>query len=279
MNAPLDNTDPLEQLERDLLLEGILRCYGYDFREYATGSLNRRIQQAMLNEGVDSITALLDRVLHDEACMENFVGTLAIHVTSMFRDPGFYLAMREKVVPLLRTYPFARIWIAGCASGEEVYSTAIILHEEGIYDRCRIYATDLSDAVVQRAQSGIFPLSSMKEYTHNYQLAGGKEEFSTYYTADHENAIFSQSLKQNLTFSQHSLTTDSSFNEFNMILCRNVMIYFSDTLQERVLKLLHDSLCMFGVLGLGKRESLLFTKIENQFEELDADERLFRRVK
>lgn len=268
----------LEQLERELLLEGIFQRYGYDFRDYATGSLSRRIREAVNKEGLSSISALQDRVLHDRDGMQRFIGTLAIHVTAMFRDPGFYRDFRTNVVPILKTYPFVRVWIAGCSSGEEVYSTAIVLAEEGIYDRCRIYATDLSDAVLQRAEAGIFPLSSIKDYTRNYQQAGGVEDFSSYYTAKYENAIFSKALRKNITYSQHSLTTDGSFNEFNVVLCRNVMIYFSKTLQQRVLQLLDESLCRFGVLGLGRKESLRFSGLEQHYKELPDRQRLYRRL-
>ncbi len=278
MNETYANANNLEQIERDLLLEGIARHYGYDFREYATASLNRRICAIMEKEKLSSMTSLLERILHDPACMERFLENLTIHVTSMFRDPGFYRAVRTKAVPMLRTYPFIRIWVAGCSSGEEVYSTAILLREEGLYDRCRIYATDLSDEVIKRAQEGIFPLKSMRDYTRNYQQAGGKGDFSSYYTADHENAIFENALKENLTFSQHSLTADASFNEFNMVLCRNVLIYFSKSLQDRVFELLHGSLCSFGILGLGKKESLHFSPYERFYEELEPEQRLFRRV-
>lgn len=271
-------SEDLYNIEKDLLLEGIYRLYGYDFREYAEESLRRRIKKAMAREGVESVSAFQDMILHDVKCMERFVGNLAIHVTSMFRDPDFYLTFRNRVVPLLRTYPFVRIWIAGCSSGEEVFSTAIVLSESGIYDRCRIYATDISDAVLKRAKEGIFPLNSMKEYTRNYLMAGGEGEFSSYYTAKYDHAIFRPSLLKNVTFAQHNLTSDASFNEFNVIFCRNVMIYFTRTLQERVLKLFDESLCRLGILGLGKKESLKYSASEGLYEELVDAQRLYRRL-
>lgn len=266
-------------IEKDLLLEGIHRRYGYDFREYAEESLRRRISMAISKEGVKTISAFQDRILHDAKFFERFVGTLAVHVTSMFRDPEFYLAFRQRVVPQLRTYPFIRIWIAGCSSGEEVYSTAIVLKECGIYDRCRIYATDISDSVLKRAKEGIFPLTSMREYTSNYLKAGGEKEFSSYYTASYDHALFRRSLIENVTFGQHNLTSDASFNEFNVIFCRNVMIYFTRALQERVLKLFDESVCRLGVLGLGSKETLNYSATEGSYEELVKGRRLYRKTK
>ncbi|HEY0736046.1 MAG TPA: CheR family methyltransferase, partial [Herpetosiphonaceae bacterium] len=185
---------------------------------------------------------------------------------------------RTKVVPMLRTYPFIRIWHAGCSTGEEVYSMAILLHEAGLYDRCRIYATDMNTAVLGKAKEGIFPLVKMQEYTANYLRAGGDQSFSHYYTAAYEHAIFRPWLRDRITFSQHNLATDGSFNEFNVVLCRNVMIYFNKTLQEHVHRLLYDSLTMFGVLGLGHAESLKFTPHEQRYTEIVSGERLYRRV-
>jgi len=199
-------------------------------------------------------------------------------VTSMFRDPSFYVAFREQVVPLLRTYPFVRIWHAGCSSGEEVYSMAILLEEEGLYKRCRLYATDLSETVLKRAKAGVFPLAPMREYTENYQRAGGKRAFSDYYTARYQQVLFRPALQENLVFAQHNLVTDSAFNDFNVVLCRNVMIYFNQALQRRVHELLHASLVRLGVLGLGRRESLRFTSHEASYQVVDASEQLYRRV-
>lgn len=273
-----DKSATLEAIELQLFADGVFRHYGVDFRNYARPSLKRRISNAMHSEGLTTISELQNRVLHHPDCLERFVCTLSVNVTSMFRDPGFYLAFRDKVVPLLRTYPFIRVWHAGCSSGEEVYSMAIVLQEEGLYDRSRIYATDMNWAVLENGQAGIFPLASMKEYTTNYLKAGGKTSFSEYYTAKYGNAIFLPSLKKNLVFSQHNLATDGPFNEFNVILCRNVMIYFNKTLQERALDLFHDSLVRFGILGLGRKESLMLTTHEKNFEPLDAGERLYRRI-
>ncbi|MBV9787748.1 MAG: protein-glutamate O-methyltransferase CheR [Chloroflexi bacterium] len=277
MNVP-DYNPELEEIEIQLLLEGVAQHYGYDFRNYALASLKRRIWNTMRAEQAKTVSALQEKVLHQPACMERFLLALTVNVTAMFRDPGFYLAFRTKVVPLLRTYPFIRIWHAGCSTGEEVYSMAILLYEAGLYDRCRIYATDMNTAVLSKAKEGIFPLVKMQEYTGNYLRAGGDQSFSNYYTAAYEHAIFRPWLRDRITFSQHNLATDGSFNEFNVVLCRNVMIYFNKTLQEHVHRLLYESLSMFGVLGLGHAESLKFTPHEQHYTEIVSGERLYRRV-
>lgn len=275
--VPVPIQDELEELEIRLLLEGVHRRYGYDFRQYTPASLRRRIRRMVHNENVSSTTALLDRVIRDPRCMRRLIDTLAVHVTAMFRDPPFYRALREHVVPLLRTFPFLRVWHAGCSTGEEVYSLAILLEEEGLYDRCRIYATDLSDSLLERARRGIFPLPAMREYTENYIRGGGKHEFSKYYRADREHVIFASSIKRNMVFSQHDLAVDGSFNEFQLVLCRNVMIYFDDTLRERVQDLLYQSLSLSGVLGLGMKESVRYWPLGDRFEDLPGDARLYRR--
>ena len=208
---------------------------------------------------------------------EEILAALA-QTPAMFYEPAFYRAFRASVVPLLRTYPFIRLWHVGCATGEEVYSMAILLEEEGLYDRCRLYATDIEDAALKRAREGIFPLASMQEYTANYVRSGGKSAFSEYYTARYEFAIVRPALQRNIVFSQHNLVSDGPFNEFNVILCRNVMIYFNRALQERTHALLLVSLGMFGVLGLGARESLRFLPQETLYEPLAGGERLYRRV-
>jgi chemotaxis protein methyltransferase CheR len=277
-DTPASYDRELERIEIELLLEGVYRHYGFDFRGYAYSSLKRRIWKRMEQEGVERISQLQDRVLHDPALMEKLLLDLSINVTAMFRDPGFYAAFREKVVPLLRTYPFIRVWHAGCSTGEEVYSMAILLHEEGLYDRARIYATDINEVVLQRARTGIFPLEKMQEYTQNYLRAGGTRSFSEYYTAKYDGALFDAGLTRNVVFSQHNLVTDGSFAEFNVIVCRNVMIYFDRTLQNRVHRLFHESLSRFGILALGNKETLRFTEFEDRYEVLDAREKIFRRT-
>jgi chemotaxis protein methyltransferase CheR len=196
----------------------------------------------------------------------------------MFRDPTFYLTFRRLVVPVIATYPFIRIWHAGCSTGEEVYSIAIVLHEEGLYDRTRMYATDLDALAVEQAKEAIFPLSAMKEYSANYLNGGGHSSLSQYYTADRENALFRSFLKKNIVFAPHNLVCDSSFNEFQVILCRNVLIYFDNILRERVLSLMHDSLVRFGILVLGSKESLRFSDIEACYEQIDAAEKIYKRI-
>ncbi len=270
--------DDLEEIELSLLLEGVYRQYGFDFREYAPASLRRRVWRRIHAEGLTTVSALQDKLLHDPACMERLLLDLSINVTAMFRDPSFYVAFRRKVVPALRTYPFTRIWVAGCSTGEEVYSLAILLQEEKLYHRTRIYATDINEAVVDRARRGVFPLDKMREYTRNYIKAGGTNAFSEYYLAKYDGAQFQRSLTENVVFAQHNLVSDRSFNEFNVIICRNVMIYFDRTLQDRVHRLFYDSLVNFGVLGLGHKESIRFSPYEPRYEELDPYEKLYRRI-
>jgi len=269
----------LETIELQLLLEGVYRQYGFDFREYALASLKRRVERRVKDEGVQTIAGLLERVLHEPEAMERLLLDLSINVTSMFRDPTFHLALREQVAPMLRTYPFTRIWVAGCSTGEEVYSLAIMLMEEGLYDRTRIYATDINEAVLDRARAGVFPLDKMREYTENYIRAGGTRAFSEYYLAKYEGALFERTLTENVVWAPHNLVQDGAFNEFNLILCRNVMIYFDRSLQNRVHRLFHESLERFGILALGHKESIRFTGFENCYEELDPVEKLYRKVR
>ncbi len=269
----------LERLEIELLLEAIYRHYGHDFRAYAFSSLRRRLWKRLDGEGLASFSALQALVLHDGEAMERLLRDLSVSVTGMFRDPSFFLALRERVVPILRTYPFVRIWHAGCATGEEVYALAILLEEEGLYDRSRIYATDISADALERAKAGTYSLSRMREYTQNYLQAGGARSFSEYYTASQDVALFDPQLRRNVLFAQHNLATDTSFSEFNVILCRNVMIYFDRQLKERVLGLFDTSLASLGILCLGRRESLRFTTAEHDYEEFDARERIYRRTR
>jgi chemotaxis protein methyltransferase CheR len=269
----------LERVEMQLLLEGIYQHYGYDFRGYALASLKRRLWRRAHAEGLNTLSALQDRVLHDPGAMERLLHDLSINVTSMFRDPSFYAAFRAEVVPLLRTYPFLRIWNAGCSTGEETFSLAILLMEAGVYDKTRIYATDINDRVIEMARRGRFPLERMRDYTANYLRAGGQDEFSRYYAVDGEEASFSQELCSRVVFANHNLVSDGPFNDFNVIVCRNVMIYFGKTLQDRVHNLFYESLETFGVLALGHKESIRFTPHEQAFEELSAQERLYRKIR
>ncbi len=271
--------EDVDDIELALLLEGVYRRYGFDFREYAPASLRRRVWRRVHAEGFTTISALQNKLLHDPACMERLLLDLSINVTAMFRDPAFYVAFRKEVVPMLRTYPFTRIWVAGCSTGEEVYSLAILLQEAGLYERTRIYATDINESVLDRARAGVFPLDKMREYTQNYIKAGGEHAFSEYYVAKYDGAQFQRSLVENVVFAQHNLVSDRSFNDFNVILCRNVMIYFDRALQDRVHRLFYESLMMFGVLALGAKESIKFSPFEERYEDLDATERLYKKVK
>ena len=268
----------LEGLEIELLLEGIHRRYQYDFRDYAPASLRRRLWRRAQAEGLPTLTALQERVLHDPAVMERLLLDLSVTTTSMFRDPPFWRALRHHVVPVLRTHPFVRIWSAGCSTGEEAYSVAMLLDEEGLLERSRIYATDVSEHVLERARSGLFPLSRMREATQNYLQAGGTRAFSDYYVAGYDAARLRRSLTDKIIWGQHNLVSDSSFNEFHLILCRNVLIYFGKPLQDRVHELMHDSLAPFGVLGLGSKESLRFTVREADYQPVVAEQHLYRRV-
>jgi chemotaxis protein methyltransferase CheR len=269
----------LEQIEVELLLEGVYRRYGFDFREYAPASLRRRLRRRMDGEGVETLSALQSLILHDPAVMERLLLDLSVNVTAMFRDPTFFHSFRENLLPALRTYPFARIWVAGCSTGEEVYSLAILLAEEGLTDRVRIYATDINEKVLERAKLGVFPLEKMQEYTQNYIRSGGTRSFSEYYVARYDGALFARSLVDGVVFAQHNLASDAAFNEFNVISCRNVMIYFAPPLQQHVHRLFYDSLAMFGVLALGQKETIKHSPHEEAFEELDAAERLFKKVR
>ena len=269
----------LEEVEIELLLEGVFRHYGYDFRDYAAASIRRRLRHLLVAERLASVSELSEKVLHDPAWLDRLLAAFSINVSAMFRDPSFYAAFREKLVPILRTYPFVRIWHAGCSTGEEVYSTAILLHEAGLYDRCRIYATDINEAVLRKARDGIFPLTAMKAYTANYIQSGGARAFSEYYTAQYDSAIFRPWLKKNLVFAQHNLAMDTSFNELHVLVCRNVMIYFNRTLQSRVLDLFSASLVRLGFLCLGNKESLKGTHGEAAYDAFDADERIYRKVR
>lgn len=268
----------LEAIELSLLLEGLYRSYGEDLRDYAPGLLRGRIHECMQQERAATISGFQEKVLHDRECLERLLLALSSNRTSFFRDPGFYLIFRSRVVPLLRTYPFVRIWFAGCSTGEEVYSLAILLEEEGLYQRCRIYATDLSREVVRRARDGSFPLSGMREYTSNDLHSGGRHYLSEYYTTHEGRMHFSPALRRNVIFSEHNLVTDGSFNEFQVVICRNVMSQFKPLLQERVHELIYESLDTFGVLGLGSRESLQFSPREAFYETLDDEYRLYRKV-
>jgi chemotaxis protein methyltransferase CheR len=278
-SSPSRSVMDVESRELKGFLEAVFARYGVDFRDYAYSSLRRRVLRQVIEEKAASIPDLQKLVLADTSAMERLLATLTIHATAMFRDPDFFKALRQEVLPVLRTYPFIRLWVAGCSTGEEVYSLAILLHEECLYSRCRIYATDLRESVLERARSGIFPLAMMRDYTRNYQLAGGQNAFAEYYTSDHESVVFRPYLRENVIFATHNLVGDSSFNEFHMIFCRNVMIYFNRSLQDRVHRLFYESLVTFGYLGLGRSETMRFSESENNYQAISTRERLYRKIK
>lgn len=278
INMEREDCSEQERIEIELLLEGIYRYYGYDFREYVFPSIRRRIWHRIRAENLSSVSGLLGKVLYDKNYMERLFRDFSINVTEMFRDPKFFLAFREKVVPFLKELPSIRIWHAGCSSGEEVYSMAILLMEEGIYHKATIYATDMNEAMLNKAKQGKFPLERMQAYTKNYLNAGGKNAFSEYYNVKGDTVRFNIELAENVVFAQHNLVTDCSFNEFHVIICRNVLIYFKKGLQEHVHSLFYDSLCEEGFLGLGSKESIKFNRKVNCYKEIDNVNRIYQKL-
>ncbi|MFC7687008.1 CheR family methyltransferase [Ureibacillus sp. GCM10028918] len=274
-----DKRDDLEKLEIYLLLEGIYLKYGYDYRDYAYPSIRRRVWHRVHGEKLTTISSLLDKVLHDSTCFERLIADFSINVTEMFRDSLFFKAFKENVVPLLKTYPSIRIWHAGCSTGEEVYSMAILLHEVGLYDKTKIYATDINTNVLKTAKNGCFSLEHMKKYTNNYLQAGGEQAFSDYYKVTDAGVKFHSYLTENVVFAQHNLVTDRSFNEFHVILCRNVLIYFNKDLQNKVHNLFYNSLGKFGVLCLGNKESLNYTSYYKLYEEISSSQKIYKKTK
>ncbi len=269
----------LEKIEINLLLEGIYQRYGFDFRNYVYSSIRRRIWHRTRVENLSNISALIEKVLHDHQAMERLFGDFCIHVSEMFRDPSFFMTLRTKILPLLKDKPLIRIWHAGCATGEEVFSMAILLCEEGLHDKTMIYATDMSDKIINKAKQGVFPLSRMKLYTQNYIKSGGTRSFSDYYKVVGDNAIFAPSLIKKVIYAQHNLASDGSFNEFDVIICRNVLIYFNRILQKKVFKLFYDSLCIQGFLGLGNKETIDFSDVAYCYDNVNIKERVYRKFK
>ena len=267
-----------DEVEVHCLLEAMRLRYGFDFRQYARASLRRRIGLALSRGGFDNVAALQHRVLQDAAFFHGLVADITVGTTEMFRDPAFFAALRQTVIPLLRTWPFVRIWHAGCSTGEEVYSLAILLREEGLLPRARIYATDLNERFLASAREGIFDATQISQYTRNYQNAGGRQSFSEYYRARYGQAVLDASLRDNVVFSNHNLVADEVFGETNLILCRNVLIYFQRSLQDRALELFRSSLCRGGVLCLGTKETVRFGSARAAFEPLDEELRIYRRV-
>lgn len=261
-----------------LLLEAIYQRYHYDFRQYAVASLRRRLLQAMSHLQSATLHELQQKVLSDTTVFPRLLEYLTVQVSDLFRDPEFYLAVRRQVIPLLATYPSIKLWIAGCSTGEEAYSFAILLAEAGLLDRTRIYATDINDESLRKAQNGVYSLDRMKQFTLNHRASGADGSLSDYYHASHESAVMAPSLKQHITFADHSLATDSIFSEVQLVSCRNVLIYFDRELQDRALGLFNDALCRRGFLCLGSKESVRFSAHAGRFEECSAEQKIYRRV-
>lgn len=269
--------DEIEKIELELFLEAIYQRYGYDFRHYARASARRRARHILTKSGCEHLSDLIPLLLRDEEFAHKAVHDFSITVTEMFRDPDFYQAVRQTVMPYLKTYPFIKIWLAGCATGEEVYSLAILLKEEGLYDRTTIYATDFNETALKKAAEGIYPLKDVQQYTGNYQKSGGARSFSDYYHAEYNSAIMNASLKANITFANHNLVTDSVFSEVQVIFCRNVLIYFDRTLQNWALNTLANSLSRGGFLCLGTKETLEFSSVFDQFKPINFEQRIYQK--
>ena len=270
-------TEPILDIEVRLLLDAIYARFQYDFRQYSVASVKRRLSQAQRGLGCASVSALQDRVLNDPSAFPVLLQYLTIQVSNLFRDPGYFRVFRERVVPILRTYPSLKIWVAGCSAGEEVYSFAILLREEGLLDKTTLYATDINAEALHAAEAGIYPLERLKAFTANHQATGAPCSLSTYYTAKYGSAVFDRQLRKNVVFSDHSLATDAVFAEVQVVSCRNVFIYFERELQDRSVALFRDSLCRRGFLGLGAKETLRFSKHESEFSVFANEERWYQR--
>ncbi|MET0340954.1 MAG: CheR family methyltransferase [Polyangiales bacterium] len=264
-------------IELRLLLEAIFLRYRYDFRSYSAASLKRRVARALIEFECPTISALQERVLHDPLTFPKLLQYLTVQVSDMFRDPSFFRTLRTNIVPLLRTYPSLKIWVAGCSAGEEVYSLAILLKEEGLLDRTMIYATDINGEALRKAEAGVYPLDRIAAFTDNHRLSGGHGSLSTYYTAGYGSAVFDRSLLKRVVFSDHSLATDHVFAEVQLISCRNVLIYFDRVLQDRALGLFKDALCRRGFLGLGAKESLAVSRQSASFTDFAPSDRWYQR--
>lgn len=272
------DTQSIEEIEIKLLLEAISIRYGYDFREYALGALRRSISTAMSGEGVTTISAFQERVLRDAGCMQRLLTTVGVSVTSMFREADTWRCLRQEVIPMLRTYPSVRIWSVGCATGEEVYSLAIVLEEEGLYERSSVYATDMNEDALAVARVGSCTLERLRTYEHNYLSAGGHSSLSTFFTSSGPIRRLKRELLRNVTWAQHNLVTDGSFNDFHLIMCRNVLIYFRPALQQRAHHLFYESLVRSGFLVLGQRESMVFAPESSRYQPVGDGVSVFRRA-
>lgn len=269
--------DDVEDIEIRLLLEALYQRYHYDFRRYAKASVKRRLKQAREQLGYPSYSAMQDALLHDPDMLEKLLGYLTVQVSEMFRDPSYFKALRETVLPRLKTYPSLKVWVAGCSEGEELYSLAILFREEGLEDRTLFYATDINPDALQAAARGIYPIDRLKLFTENHRRSGGKSSLSNYYTTGYGGAVFDKTLRERVVFSDHSLVTDAVFGEMHLISCRNVLIYFDRDLQDRAIGLFRDSLTRKGFLGLGAKESLRFSAHTSAFAEFDRDEKIYQK--
>lgn len=263
--------------EVEFLIKDVYELYGYDFSGYSRASFKRRVNRICLIERFTSFAELRYTLINEPEYLKRFVEEVTVNVTEMFRDPHFFKGLREKILPQLGTYPLIRIWVAGCSTGEEAYSMAILLKEANLYHKSLIYGTDLNPSVLETARAGVFPLQQMKLYSENYMLSGGKKDFSDYYTANYDSAKFDKSLQEKLILSTHNLVSDSSFNSFQMIICRNVLIYFDRGLQERVFKLFDNSLENLGFLALGAKETIRFSKLDKNYHQID-DQRIWKKI-
>ncbi|BEV02867.1 MULTISPECIES: CheR family methyltransferase [Chryseobacterium] len=263
--------------EVEYLIKDVYDMYGYDFSEYSRASFKRRVNRICLIDRFTSFAELRYTILNDPEYLKRFIEEITVNVTEMFRDPQFFKALREKILPQLGTYPLIRIWVAGCSTGEEAYSMAILLKEANLYHKSLIYGTDLNPSVLETARAGVFPLQQMKLYSENYILSGGKKDFSDYYTANYDSVKFDKSLQEKLILSTHNLVSDSSFNSFQLIICRNVLIYFDRGLQERVFRLFDNSLENLGFLALGAKETLRFSKLDKNYNQVD-DQKIWKKV-
>ena len=270
-------SDVIEDIEIRLLLEALHQRYHYDFRSYAQASIKRRLRQAREQLGFANFSSMQERLLHDEAMLPRLLGYLTVQVSEMFRDPTYFRAIREKVVPHLRTYPSLKIWIAGCSAGEELYSFVILFREEGLEDRTLFYATDISQDALDAASKGIYPLDRIRTFTENHRASGGRSSLSDYYSSAYGRAVIDKSLRERVVFSDHSLVTDAVFAEMNLISCRNVLIYFDRDLQDRAIGLFRDSLPRNGFLGLGSKENLRFTRHTGAFTDFVREEKIYQR--
>src|SRR5690606_8748167 len=272
------NPAEIFDLELGVLLEAIYRRYHYDFRDYAASSLRRRVRQAMDRFGCDTVAAFQHRLLHEPPLFAQAMQYFTVQVSEMFRDPEYFRALREQVAPVLQTYPSCKVWVAGCSTGEEVWSLAILLHEEGLLDRTLLYATDINPEALEAAEAGVFPIDRMAGFSRNYLAAGGRASLSDYYTTGYDGALFDRRLRRNVVFADHSLATDEVFSEVHLVSCRNVLIYFRRALQDRAVGLFHDALVHRGFLGLGSKESLQFGAHADRFEACSREHRLYRKV-